>query len=462
MNHILLTGIVALAAARPPAQSPRPDRLHHKPFLVGPATGVRIYACNAVADGHKWGLVAPRADLYDGNGKLLATHGGPTWEARDGSTVVAPRQGREHRSHGYRLATARHDRDGFRPPRRPARGNHLHPADHHRRRPRSRSRGLQCRNRRHPHRGPLHRRLRLLQGDRQLIHLGSPAPPLRGADCRAELLALTERHNRSADGRIHMEAEYLITVARGAWRRGSVQRRANTPATPQADHRRTPNKPNTRRTNPMRAIIKRLSRRHTTAVAYLALFAALGGSAYAAVTVTGKNIKDGTITGKDVKNLSLDRNKLSAQAVSSLTGRPGPAGSQGVAGPKGEKGEQGPVGPSGATGPKGEQGPVGPSGPTGATGAAGRREHRVRPVPGARAGSAAGGTGPRGWRYRLASKGHGPSTASTARRRSAAACPPKRLRTVRGSSKTRPLELPLGGTLPFATSSHRRSPTTPG
>ena len=41
----------------------------------------------------------------------------------------------------------------------------------------------------------------------------------------------------------------------------------------------------------MRSILKRLSRRHGTAVAYLALFAALGGSAYAAATITGKNIK---------------------------------------------------------------------------------------------------------------------------------------------------------------------------
>lgn len=45
----------------------------------------------------------------------------------------------------------------------------------------------------------------------------------------------------------------------------------------------------------MRSILKRLSRRHTTAVAYLALFAALGGSVYAAATITGKNIKDGTV-----------------------------------------------------------------------------------------------------------------------------------------------------------------------
>ena len=57
----------------------------------------------------------------------------------------------------------------------------------------------------------------------------------------------------------------------------------------------------------MRSILRRLSRRHGTAVAYLALFAALGGSAYAAVTATGKNIKDGTVTGGDAKNRSLDR-----------------------------------------------------------------------------------------------------------------------------------------------------------
>jgi SAM-dependent methyltransferase len=38
----------------------------------------------------------------------------------------------------------------------------------------------------------------------------------RWGDCRAELLALAERHNRAADGRLHMDAEYLVSVARGA------------------------------------------------------------------------------------------------------------------------------------------------------------------------------------------------------------------------------------------------------
>src|SRR5206468_2752845 len=44
---------------------------------------------------------------------------------------------------------------------------------------------------------------------------------------------------------------------------------------------------------------------HATVVAYLALFVALGGSSYAAITVTGKNVKNSSLTGKDVKNNSL-------------------------------------------------------------------------------------------------------------------------------------------------------------
>jgi hypothetical protein len=60
----------------------------NKVFLVGHAVGVQIYRCT----GSGWSFVAPRADLYGDNGKLVATHfGGPTWQARDGSRVVARR-----------------------------------------------------------------------------------------------------------------------------------------------------------------------------------------------------------------------------------------------------------------------------------------------------------------------------------------------------------------------------------
>ena len=62
----------------------------HKLYLIGHAEGVQIHRCDAVADGYKWNLVAPRAVLVDDTGKLLTTHGaGPNWQARDGSIVYA-------------------------------------------------------------------------------------------------------------------------------------------------------------------------------------------------------------------------------------------------------------------------------------------------------------------------------------------------------------------------------------
>lgn len=38
----------------------------------------------------------------------------------------------------------------------------------------------------------------------------------RWDECRAEMVALAERHNRATDGRLHMEAKYLLTVGRSA------------------------------------------------------------------------------------------------------------------------------------------------------------------------------------------------------------------------------------------------------
>jgi Collagen triple helix repeat (20 copies) len=94
-------------------------------------------------------------------------------------------------------------------------------------------------------------------------------------------------------------------------------------------------------------------------VALVAVLVAFSGSATAALVMTGKNIKDGTITAKDVKNRTLGTNKLSNNAVSLLKGQPGPAGPQG---PKGEPGVQGVQGPKGDTGPAGQQGPKGDTG----------------------------------------------------------------------------------------------------
>jgi hypothetical protein len=105
-DRLLVTGIVAAAAAwalpqvaqARPAEPVVPTAIRvddgNKVFLVGHAVGVQIYSCNATAGGFTWGLVAPRADLYDDKGKLIATHfGGPTWQTTDGSKVVGQRVG---------------------------------------------------------------------------------------------------------------------------------------------------------------------------------------------------------------------------------------------------------------------------------------------------------------------------------------------------------------------------------
>ena len=48
-------------------------------------------------------------------------------------------------------------------------------------------------------------------------------------------------------------------------------------------------------------------------VALVALFMAMGGSAYALV-ITGKSIRNGSITGKDIKNRSLTGSKGKADS----------------------------------------------------------------------------------------------------------------------------------------------------
>jgi hypothetical protein len=88
-----LAAPVAHAEPRPPEV---PDRIAVEPgnkvYLVGHAVGVQIYTCNATPTGTSWSSAVPRANLYGENGKLIATHfGGPTWQAKDGSAVVAQR-----------------------------------------------------------------------------------------------------------------------------------------------------------------------------------------------------------------------------------------------------------------------------------------------------------------------------------------------------------------------------------
>ena len=96
----------------------------------------------------------------------------------------------------------------------------------------------------------------------------------------------------------------------------------------------------------------RYVRRHH--IGLLALFIALGGTSYAAVTlpansvgtkqikknaVTSSEIKTNAVTSAKVKNRSLrERDFATGELPAGLTGPPGPQGAQG---PKGDKGDQG-------------------------------------------------------------------------------------------------------------------------
>jgi Protein of unknown function (DUF3455) len=53
-----------------------------------PAIGVQIYKCAQTDGKFNWAFVAPEADLFDTNGKLIGKHGaGPFWEMFDGSKI---------------------------------------------------------------------------------------------------------------------------------------------------------------------------------------------------------------------------------------------------------------------------------------------------------------------------------------------------------------------------------------
>ena len=150
----------------------------------------------------------------------------------------------------------------------------------------------------------------------------------------------------------------------------------------------------------------KLAHLRRNAVAYVALFVALGGtSAYAAneilpkgsvgakqlraSAVTAKKLKANAVTTDKVANGTLLGEDFAAGVLPAGTkaeaaagaqgprGEAGPQGPQGDAGPQGPQGETGPQGPKGDTGPQGPQGPQGPAGPQGPRGAPGLSGYEV-------------------------------------------------------------------------------------
>jgi hypothetical protein len=101
---------------------------------------------------------------------------------------------------------------------------------------------------------------------------------------------------------------------------------------------------------------------HSTVVAYVALFVALAGGAYAAAKIGSGDIKRDAVRAKHIKDGQVGEAEL-ANGVS-LQGLPGPRGLEGPQGPPGEQGLMGPQGDEGPQGDPGQPGPPGAAGPS--------------------------------------------------------------------------------------------------
>jgi hypothetical protein len=112
-------------------------------------------------------------------------------------------------------------------------------------------------------------------------------------------------------------------------------------------------------------------------MATIAVFVALGGTAFAAVTITGRDVVDGSLSGRDIKQGSIQSSDIKDGTLRRQDFFPGllpnalrtPLDQAGpLAGPAGPQGERGPAGPQGERGPAGLQGERGPAGADGAPG----------------------------------------------------------------------------------------------
>lgn len=84
-----LAGTPAHALAVPSVIAPP---THESLTMSIGARGVQVYECRSRKDGsgNEWTFVAPEADLYDGDGRLVGQHGaGPHWRFEDGSRITA-------------------------------------------------------------------------------------------------------------------------------------------------------------------------------------------------------------------------------------------------------------------------------------------------------------------------------------------------------------------------------------
>jgi len=114
--------------------------------------------------------------------------------------------------------------------------------------------------------------------------------------------------------------------------------------------------------------------RYANVMATVAVFIALGGSSYAAMTVTGAQIRDNTVAspdlrdngvrGKDIRRATINSSDIRDRSLRARDFMPG----QLASGPRGETGPAGAMGPEGLQGAAGPAGSAGPAGPAGISG----------------------------------------------------------------------------------------------
>jgi hypothetical protein len=105
---------------------------------------------------------------------------------------------------------------------------------------------------------------------------------------------------------------------------------------------------------------------YANVIASLALFVALGGVSWAAVSLPAdsvgkRQLKRNAVTSEKVANGSLKAADFAGRLPAGERGPAGPTGPTGPAGSAGDRGETGPAGPKGEKGDRGETGPAGPS-----------------------------------------------------------------------------------------------------
>jgi hypothetical protein len=120
--------------------------------------------------------------------------------------------------------------------------------------------------------------------------------------------------------------------------------------------------------------------KYANVTATLALFVALGGTSYAAATISGSDVQNGSLTGSDIRNESLksrdvDNGSLTGGDLKNGSIKGADVDDASLAAADFKPGEL----PAGPAGPQGPQGIQGPQGPAGATNVVARRANAAVP-----------------------------------------------------------------------------------